>query len=243
MAAPRTAIDQAEQRATLLPGNDERFSGWGLMGLTFRSGDILGTRRFPACSVGDGYSSVWYRDPSGVWTFYCDVPSDSACPRYFGSALARSVQCPVTLEWVAGDRLRVSVPEGRLSAEILFGESISSHVMNLMAAAFPERAWRSPRMLRLTAAFAGPMLRAGKLSMSGVTPNHQGFIANPRKLWVVKSAKLTVGDRETDQLGPVVPQARLGDFLIPQRGLLAIGNAAFDAFDPARHSSAVSAVP
>ena len=111
--------------------------------------------------------------------------------------------------------------------------------MNLISAGFPEWAWRSPRVLGLTAMMAGPMLRAGKLSMTGIAPNHQSFIANPRKIWVVKSALLRVGEREIDEPGPVTPQAQLGDFLIPQRGLLAIGNAAFDALDPARHSTMV----
>ena len=112
-----------------------------------------------------------------------------------------------------------------------------------MAAGFPEWAWRSPRILRLTALVAGPMLRAGKLSMSGIAPDRQAFIANPRKIWVVKSALLKVGGREVDQPGPVTPQAQLGDFRIPQRGLLAIGNAAFDTLDPVLHSTMVWSSP
>jgi hypothetical protein len=79
--------------------------------------------------------------------------------------------------------------------------------------------------------------------MAGFAPNRQAFIANPRRIWVVKSARLRVGERETDQPGPVTPQARLGDFLIPQRGLVAIGNAAFDPLDPSRHSTLVSRGP
>jgi hypothetical protein len=100
--------------------------------------------------------------------------------------------------------------------------------MNLVAAGFPERAWRSPILLRLTARMAGPMLRAGKLGMAGITPRGQSFIANPRQLWVVKSASLTVDGRSTGDVGPVLPQARLGDFFIPQGGILAIGNTAFE---------------
>jgi hypothetical protein len=111
--------------------------------------------------------------------------------------------------------------------------------MNPMAACLPERAWRNPRMLGLMATMAGPMLRAGKLSMAGIAPNRQAFTANPRKVWVVQSARLTVGERATDEPGPVTPQAQPGEFLIPQRGLFAIGNARFDAFDPALHSMMV----
>ena len=239
MGSARDAVLAAEKHARLLPGADERFSGWGLMGLPFRSGDVLAARRFPASSIGPGYASVWHRDPGGQWTFYADVPPEAACTRFFGSAVARAVVCPVILEWTGEDQLHLEVPQDGLSCDIVVGATLASRPMNLMSAGFPEWAWRSPRMLRLTATMAGPMLRAGKLSMAGVAPNRQSFIANPRKIWVVKSALLRVGERETGQPGPVTPQAQLGDFLIPQRGLLAIGNAAFDALDPARHSTLV----
>lgn len=239
MASTRDLVLAAEKHARLLPGANERFSGWGLMGLPFQSGDVLAARRFPASSIGSGYSSVWYRSPAGEWTFYSDVPSETACTRFFGSAVAHAVVCPVLLEWTGADQLHVEVPEGGLSCDVTVGPTLASRAMNLVSAGFPEWAWRSPRMLRMTALMARPVLRAGRLSLSGVAPNRQSFVANPRKIWVVKAARLKVGERETDQPGPVTPQAQLGDFLIPQRGLLAIGNAAFDALDPGRHSMAV----
>ena len=240
MVSAREAVLAAEKQAKLLPGTSERFSGWGVMGLPFQSGDILATRRFPVTSVGPGYTSVWYRNPEGEWTIYADVPPETACPRFFGSAVARAVVCPITLEWTADDALHVEVPEDGLSCDIVVTPTPASRAMNLMAATFPEWAWRNPRVLGLTAKMAGLMLRAGRLSMAGIAPNRQAFIANPRKIWVVKSARLRVGERETDQPGLVTPQAQLGDFLIPQRGLVAIGNAAFDPLDPSRHSMLVS---
>lgn len=240
MASMRDTVLAAEKSATLLPGTDERFSGWGLMGLPFKSGDVLATRRFPASSIGPAYASVWHRNPAGEWTFYADLPPETACTRFFGSAVARAVVCPVVLEWTGEDQLHVEVPQDGLSADIVFDDTLASRAMNLISAGFPEWAWRSPRMLRLTSMAAGPMLRAGKISMTGIAPNRQWFITNPRKIWMVKSALLRAGDREVNQPGPVSPQAQLGGFRIPQRGILAIGNAAFDALDPARHSTMVS---
>ncbi|MBI5949484.1 MAG: hypothetical protein HY875_15200 [Chloroflexi bacterium] len=240
MASARDQVLAAETRAALLPGVNERFSGWGIMGLPFRSGDVLATRRFPASSIGPGYTSVWYRNPAGEWTFYADVPPETACTRFFGSAVARAVVCPIVLEWTGEDRLHVEVPEDGLACDIVVGPTLASRAMNLVSAAFPEWAWRNPRALRLTAAMAGPMLGAGKLSMAGTAPNRQAFVANPRRIWVVKAARLRAGGREVNEPGPVTPQAQLGDFRIPQRGILAIGNAGFDALDPALHSTAVS---
>ena len=241
MASARDAVLAAEQRASLLPGNDERFSGWGLMGLPFRSGDVIATRRFPATSVGPGYASVWHRDPAGAWTFYADVAPEYACTRYFGSAVSHAVVCPVVLEWTAADTLHIGVPSAGITCDVTVGRTVASRAMNLMAAGFPEWAWRNPRVLGVTAGVAGPLLRAGRLSMSGRTPNRQTFIANPRTIWVVEAARLRVGDREISNPGPVTPQAKLGDFFIPQRGLLAVGNTAFETLDPTRHSTLVCA--
>lgn len=240
MPSPRDAILNAEQHAALLPGDDERFSGWGLMGMPFRSGDVIAVRRFPVTSVGPGYTSVWYRSPRGQWTFYSDVPPQSACPRYFGNDIANAVVTSISLEWPAEDSLHIEVPSADLVCDVVVGPTVATRAMNLMSAALPERAWRSPRLLGVMANMAGPMLRAGNLRMSGLTPNGQSFIANPRKMWMVRSASLRVDNRTTTDHGAVSPQAHLGDFRIPQRGVLAVGNAAFDVFDPALHSAAVS---
>ena len=240
MVSAKEATLAVERQPRLPPGEDERLSGWGVMGLPFRSGDVLATRRFTASSIGPAYTSVWYRSPQGQWTFFTDKPPERACPRYFGSELTRSVTTQVKLEWTAEDSLHIEVPEGRITCDIVVASAVASRVMNLVPASLPEPAWRSPRILGLMARAAGPMLRAGPLSMAGLTPNRQSFIANPRKIWMVKEARLRVGDRETDQPGPVMPQAQLGDFLIPQRGILAVGNTAFENFDAARHLTAVT---
>jgi hypothetical protein len=80
-----------EQGAELPSGDEERFAGYGVMGVPFTSGDLLATRRFPASSLGQGYTSVWHRDPQARWTFYSDVAPQLPCPRYFGSAVGQTV--------------------------------------------------------------------------------------------------------------------------------------------------------
>src|SRR5215210_265536 len=84
---PKALVANLEKGLRLPPGNSERFSGYGVMGLTFSSGHILGLRRFPASSVGPGYTSVWHQNSAGLWTFYQNVPPQQACSRYFGSAI------------------------------------------------------------------------------------------------------------------------------------------------------------
>jgi hypothetical protein len=209
------------------------------MGLTFKGGDVLATRSFVASSVGPGYRSVWHRDPAGEWTFYADAQPTQACTRYFGSGVARAIECEIELTWPVEDTLRIEVPSASLAAEVSFSPTVASRTLSGIGGVLPEAVWRSPAMLAPIAAMAGPMLGAGKLAMSGTVPNGQHFIANPRRIWVVRAATLDVAGRSAGEPGAVHPQAQLGDFRIPQRGLLAIGNAAFEPFEAGRHSAAV----
>ena len=78
MRQPADYAEEIEREPTLPAGSGERFSGYGVMGLPFRSGHILGLRRFSASSIGPGYRSVWHRAPSGRWTFYQDQPAELA---------------------------------------------------------------------------------------------------------------------------------------------------------------------
>lgn len=50
---------EAEDTDQLPPGDEERFAGYGVMGLPFASGHVLAMRRFPSSSIGPAYTSVW----------------------------------------------------------------------------------------------------------------------------------------------------------------------------------------
>ncbi len=99
MRQPAEYGDEIEREPTLPAVPGERFSGYGVMGLPFRSGHILGLRRFSASSIGPGYRSVWHRAPSGRWTFYQDQPAELACTRYFGAAVEEVREGPIEIGW------------------------------------------------------------------------------------------------------------------------------------------------
>jgi len=81
MTSPARFAQGAEDRPVLPPGACERVSGYGVMGLPFASGHVLGLRRWTASSVGDRFTSIWHRDPTGRWTFYESVACEVACTR------------------------------------------------------------------------------------------------------------------------------------------------------------------
>jgi hypothetical protein len=228
---PRDLTRAAELHATLPEGHEERFAGWGVMGVTFHSGDVLAMRRFPRSSIGEGYSSVWHRDPEGAWTIWADRPPLESCARYFGSALANTYTTKIDIDWEGPRHLRVRVPSANLSWETMFEETAATRAMNAMSRAMPEKAWRSPAVLGAMARLAGPMLHAGHLGLIGRTPNGQSFIANPMTIWVVRSAKASLDNREFGGAEPLAEQTKLGDFWIPQRGILAIGRSFFEPRD------------
>lgn len=77
-------------------GDDERFTGYGVMGLPFSSGHYLAFRCWPRTSIGPGYRAVWHRDPGGRWTLYATEPPQRSCARYLSAATtSEPVTCPV----------------------------------------------------------------------------------------------------------------------------------------------------
>lgn len=239
-AAPRELVARLEASPSLPTGAGERFSGYGVMGLPFRSGHVLAMRRFTATSVGPGYASVWHRSPAGEWSLYTDAPLRQACPRYFGAAAARAVETEVRVVWVGPSRLEVAIPSLPLEWEVVVRSTSATRGMNAVARLLPVAAWRSPTVLAIMGALAGPLLGTGRLGLQGHVPNGQRFIANPQTVWAIGESRAVLAREDLGAPGPVRPQARLGDFRIPQRGMFAIGTALFEAFDPARHSAATS---
>ena len=59
MAEPKEAVDKPEQGVVFPLGADERFSGYGVMGVPFASGHVSRLRRFPVTSLRQEYTSVW----------------------------------------------------------------------------------------------------------------------------------------------------------------------------------------
>jgi hypothetical protein len=240
MKSIRAQVLEAEQNATLGTGAGERFSGYGVMGLPFSSGHVLAMRRFPVTSVGPGYTSVWLRRPTGAWTVYADAPPELSCARYFGAALEAAVQCPVSVTWTGDAALTVAVADAALTWDLELESTSISSAMTGMLTAMPESLLERKALLGAMGAAAGPVLRAGKLGLTGSVPNGQSFRAKPRRLWFVARSSASLAGEDFGTPAPLRIQSRLGDFWIPQRGIFLIGASSYDTFDPARHLPATA---
>jgi hypothetical protein len=235
--SPRRLVEEIEAAPTLPRGPGERFNGYGVMGLSFTSGHVLAMRRFPATSVGPGYTSVWHRDPQGEWVFYSTAPPHLACSRYFGVDALASIQTEIRIMWMAPARFRVLVPAVSLEWDVAIGPTVATRLMNATARVLPSAAWRNPAFLAAMGRMAGAFLGVGRVGLYGTTPNGQRFVANPRVLFRVLDSRAVLAGTDLGPPGPVVPQAQLRDFWIPQHGMFALGQAHFEPFDPTRHSA------
>lgn len=225
---PRAIVDQIEASPAVPVGNGDRFSGYAVLGLPFCSGHVLAMRRFPASSVGPGYTSVWHRDPRGAWTFYSTVNPEVGCSRYFGGEVTHNVVTRIRIEWSGASEFTVHIGEA-LRWEVRLRESVSTRLINAVAKVVPGTWWQKTWTLILMGAVARVALGTGKINLSGKTPNGQEFIANPRRLWMIDASRASINGIDLGPLGALDRQARLNDFLIPQRGIFAVARAFLQA--------------
>lgn len=224
--AARDLVATVEVRPVLPDGQDDRFAGYAVLGVTFSQGDVLALRRFPGSSIGPGYTSVWHRDPERRWTFYQDVAADLGCSRYFSDGIARTAQAAIRIVWTGAQSFTVLVAGGdELEWSVDLASTPVTRMLTALAAAFPASAWRRPGVVRALAAAAGLALGAGRLRFSGTTPNGHRFVAMPEALWEVARSQAVIAGRRVDGIVRPERQTRLGDLWIPRCGLFAVTRA------------------
>jgi hypothetical protein len=193
------------------------------MGVPFDSGQILGLRRWTASSVGEAFTSIWHRDADGAWTFYESAPLSVACSRWFGAATSASRVTPIELAWTGPTSLHVTAAEANVDWTIELGTTAVTRIMSAVGSRLPLGMWTSPAVLSLMGAAGSATLGAGRLTLRGSTANNQQFKANPLRIWRVVDSHADIGGSSLGRPAPLNPQARIGDFRIPQRGIFAVG--------------------
>jgi hypothetical protein len=232
---PADAASAVLHNPTLPPGDDERFVGFGVMGLPFADGNYLALRYFPATTFSPGYRSVWHRDPDGIWTFYATTPGPQSCARYFSSATGQdAVQCDIGVAWVTPWSLIVSIT-GLLDWEIDLCATSSTRLMSAIGGRLAAGAWTNRVVLGALGRAAGPALGAGKVRLFGRAPNGQRFMIAPKRVWAVARSRAVLRGVDLGRIGPLREQARLESFRPPQKGLFVVGSGHFETFDPSRH--------
>ena len=223
---PRQAVEALQAQPGLPEGDDERFTGYGVMGMPFASGHYLGLRDFVATSIGPAYRAIWHRDPEGCWTIHTTGPTDLTCPRYFGSAAA-AVRVPtIDVSWPDDHTLDVRLGDEFDLADRA-GATPATRMMTAMGGALPDAGWNSNAVLGAMGPMARTMLHTGRIQLRGTTPNGPRFKAVPLKIWRVVGASATCRGEDLGVPAPLDEQVHLGDFWLPQRGVFFVGRARF----------------
>lgn len=225
---PRQAVDAQIAEPFLVPGDDERFTGYGVMGMPFESGHYLALRHMVASSVGPAYRTLWHRDPAQGWTIHTTTDPDRSCPRYFGAATATNRVPSIDLTWRDDHTLEVALGD-TLSWRIELGATPATRMMTVMGGTLPDAGWNSGAVLGAMGPMARTMLRTGRIRLRGVTPNGQRFRAAPLKIWRVVGSTASYRGEDLGRPAPLESQTRLGDFWLPQRGVFFVGRARFTA--------------
>lgn len=232
---PREAAAAVNAHPVLPAGDDERFIGFGIMGLPFVSGHYLALRQFPATTFAPAYVSVWHRGPACTWTFYATTPGPQSCARYFSAATPNdAVQCDIDLSWPTPWSVSVEIP-GLLRWSVRLHATRATRLMTAIGNRLPEAAWTDPMSLSLLGRIAGPALGVGDIRLTGSAANGQRYMVAPKTMWAVAESHASLNGQDLGPTGPLRRQARLGDFRLPQRGIGVIGSGHFENFDADRH--------
>lgn len=237
-----TTTPQAAATATknmpLPDGDEERVVGFGVMGLPFANGHYLAMRQIPATTFAPPYVSVWHRDPSCNWTFYATTPGQQSCARYFSSATPNdAVQCDIDVTWTGPHSVSIDIPDV-LHWTVDLQSTRATRLMSKISGGLSEPTWTNPVMLRRLGRVARRTLDVGDVRLTGRAPNGQCYSMAPKQVWFIEDSRAVLRGRDLGTSGPLLRQARLGDFRMPQRGIGMVGSGHFETFDPHRHRSA-----
>jgi hypothetical protein len=223
---PRQAVETVVAGPRIPDGDDERFVGYGVMGMPFASGHYLGLRDMVASSVGPAYRAIWHRDPQGRWTIHTTAAPELTCPRYFGAATASAVVPDIDVAWRDDRTLQVTMGDD-LSWRIELAPTAATRMMTAMGGLLPDAGWNSDAVLGAMGPMARSMLHTGRIRLRGATPNGQHFKAAPLQIWRVAGATASYRGADLGAPAPLEAQTRLGDFWLPQRGVFFVGRARF----------------
>jgi hypothetical protein len=234
---PREVVEALEHTSGRPDAQRERFTGYGVMGLPFESGHVLGLRRFPVSSIGPGYTSIWHRSPDGRWSFWSTASPRVSCARYTGEISDESRQTTIHLAWPEPFRLTIACDDPNLSWGVTFAATPTSRALSALAQRLPDQFLTQESVLRVLGPVAGTLLGTGRLALTGRMPNRQIFHLVPSRVWQVTASSAHLEAADLGNPAPLAQQATIGDFRIPQRGLLAVGALDLDLLDPSRHST------
>ncbi|MET9887943.1 hypothetical protein ABZZ20_33390 [Streptomyces sp. NPDC006430] len=215
------------------PGH-EYVKGWGVFGQPFDSGHVLALRVFPESSFGP-YRTVWHRTPDGDWSIHVDGQGlDTSCPRYYGPACQHTGFARIQLAWTGPASLRVTMDSPSLDWTLTARSTPVLTVMNAVSSALPLATWR-PRLLLRSRELMARALGLGSVQMAGVMPSGHTGTLMPERMYYIADARAVLDGVDLGRPVRLNRNPRIGEVPLPARGILAIGQAAWQIRDRAEY--------
>jgi len=218
--------------------------GWGVFGLPLDSGHVLALRVFPENSFAP-YRTVWHRDPDGPWAIYVDGPEiDLVCPRYYGAACHHVGPADIELAWTGPVSLRVRASGPSLDLEWIVDvhEILGIALVNRLGRSLPSWTWRPGPLVRVRELLARHAFGLGDLRLSGTMPSGHVGVLMPKRMHRLAASRAVLNG---DDLGAPTRLAEcptIGGVTVPARGVLAVGEAAWEPSRRARSKTSGSTV-
>jgi hypothetical protein len=206
------------------------------MGLPFRSGHYLAMRHIPASSIGPEYRTVWHYAPDGTCTFITDRRPEHTCARHFAPGDSALTLYAIASKWDGPHSLRVTVPN-MLDWRIELGSTSRYGDDDRIVTPAP------PNRLAQQCFSAGG--ECGRRSaVAGWTRRYERHSTQRPEVRVGTAANLDDceqprrssrrGSRPATSATPDNYTSSISGYA--KRGLFAVGDSAFENFDPTQHA-------
>lgn len=175
-------------------------------------------------------------DASGFWTISCDAPRpDIACLRYYGPA-TRSVQAvSIALTWSGPNELSIQIAGPRLDWVVYMDETPLRN-LNLISRQLPFWSWRYGPLLKVRGWIAG-LLGLGEIRLAGQMPSGHFGALMPQEIFFVNRSRANLDGDDLGAPTSAQPNPAIGGFLLPARGIFAIGQARWVIRDPQEYAA------
>jgi hypothetical protein len=220
------------RRGTFPWPNHEYVRGWGVFGLPFDSGHYLALRVFPENDFAP-YRTVWHRAPDGAWSIFADAPRlDIACPRFYGPACAVTTKVRIDVQWTGPMSLRVTMDEPPLDWTVEATETALLRIMNSISRRLPLWTWNKDWLLRVRESMARRMLGMGPIRLKGRMPSGHTGTLMPQRMYFIESSSAKLNGEYLGRPARLARPIDIGGVPMPCRGILAVGQAAWQILDP-----------
>jgi len=213
----------------------EYVRGWGVFGLPFDSGHYLALRVFPENDFAP-YRTVWHRNPEGSWSIFADAPRlDIACPRFYGAACEVNAQAGIQIRWSGPMALHVRVDTPALEWTVEATETSVLRVMNRISRHLPLWTWKRSSLLRAREIMAQRLLKMGPIQLKGQMPSGHIGTLMPQRMYFIESSSATLDGEDLGRPTHATAPIDIGGVPVPSRGVLAVGQAAWEILDSAEY--------